>query len=348
MNKSWRLRLMSQEAATDLVMMYTAFELGVRQLAPTSISSTYFPGIIAMLSVNRVPGVALFTAATKDPLVKMVHRGFNRLHRLIHPKSKSLKLAFTASAARSTLRFLSDGLIKVGSARLTDDLRDLANFQIFVILLFGICFLLRKSEFLFKQGKPAPPLRSSCSFFDSNRKLIPHDSVGVTRAQFLSFIVDQSKTDQDGNGRINMIERQPGDCDIVCYLEQYMLRSFRLGAKSSDFLFDCPCLPRVSSNFLSSVMKAAVTLLGLPADRVSTHSLRYGGATMLAAGGFPEYIIAMYGGWKEGSESLRRYTRPSIELIRSVSKHMQAMSLCNIEDDMITMCISRATKGSCV
>ena len=71
-------------------------------------------------------------------------------------------------------------------------------------------------------------------------------------------------------------------------------------------------------------MKATVTAMGLPADRVSTHSLRYGGATMLASGGYPEYIIAMYGGWAEGSTSLRRYTRLTSAVIGDVSRSPHA------------------------
>ncbi len=42
----------------------------------------------------------------------------------------------------------------------------------------------------------------------------------------------------------------------------------------------------------------------------TSHSLRYGGATMMAAAGFPQYIIAIYGGWTENSTSLRIYTKP--------------------------------------
>jgi len=335
---------MTQDMVINVLCRYIAFECGVRLLSPRSISAVYLPGIIAMLNINRLPCVKLIAAAAADSFVKMVFNGFKRLYHLINPKSKSLKLAFTASAARSCHQYLRQGRISIGSAHLNDALRDLAIFRLFVILLFGIFFLLRKAEFLFKAGKPAPPLRSSCSFFGTNKQRIPHDNVGngQIQAQFVSFVVDQSKTDQDGNGRINMIERQPGDNDLVSLLEQYMHRSFLLGAKASDSLFDCPHLPRVTADSLARIMKATVTLLGLPADRVSTHSLRYGGATMLAAGGFPEYIIAMYGGWAEGSESLRRYTRPSFQLIQSVSKHMQAMSLNNIDDDMITVCISRA------
>ena len=50
---------------------------------------------------------------------------------------------------------------------------------------------------------------------------------------------------------------------------------------------------------------------------------------MLAAAGFPQYLIAHYGGWKPGSASLERYARPSEESIRRVSEYMTAVALVN-------------------
>ena len=91
-------------------------------------------------------------------------------------------------------------------------------------------------------------------------------------------------------------------------------------------------------------MKETVTAMGLPAAKVSTHSLRYGGATMLAAGGYPEYIIAMYGGWAAGSASLRRYTRPSLSVVGDVSRHMQAMQRCSAEDDFLAITIAKVLR----
>ena len=67
---------------------------------------------------------------------------------------------------------------------------------------------------------------------------------------------------------------------------------------------------------------------------------------MLAARGFPEYIIAMYGGWAEGSLSMRRYTRPSHRVISEVSRHMRDMQLGKIEDDLLTVAIAKVISSS--
>ena len=47
---------------------------------------------------------------------------------------------------------------------------------------------------------------------------------------------------------------------------------------------------------------------------------------MMAAAGFPQYIIAIYGGWTENSTSLRVYTKPSEEMLQMVSLHMSQMA----------------------
>jgi hypothetical protein len=60
----------------------------------------------------------------------------------------------------------------------------------------------------------------------------------------------------------------------------------------------------------------------LPRSHVSSHSLRYGGATELAAAGFPQYVISTYGGWTENSRALHIYTRLSQCTNELVSKHM--------------------------
>ena len=221
----------------------------------------------------------------------------------------------------------------------------MAIFRVYAALLFGIMFLLRKSEFLFKTGKPFPPTRDSLFFLDADQSVIPIDRVGITPATWMLFDVTQSKTDQSANGRVGTHQRQPGGQCILAVSEEFFRRSHLLGAKPGDSLFNVPGLPVLSSNVLTRVMKATVTAMGLPAAKVSTHSLRYGGAAMLAAGGYPEYIIAMYGGWAEGFSSPRRYTRPTMAVVGEVSRYMQAMQLCRAEDDLLAITIAKVVRS---
>ena len=42
----------------------------------------------------------------------------------------------------------------------------------------------------------------------------------------------------------------------------------------------------------------------------------------MAAAGFHDYVIAYYGGWTPDSKAMRRYIRPTNEMVQAVSKHM--------------------------
>jgi hypothetical protein len=80
--------------------------------------------------------------------------------------------------------------------------------------------------------------------------------------------------------------------------------------------------PILNGDTIADVMKATCGELGLPRDKVSTHLLRYGGATELAASGLPQYIIAAYGGWIQDSRAIRVYTRLSLSTNAMVSTRM--------------------------
>ena len=82
-------------------------------------------------------------------------------------------------------------------------------------------------------------------------------------------------------------------------------------------------------------MKLTCNVVHLPDEKVSAHSLRYGGASMMAAAGFPDYIIAYYGGWASGSTAMRRYIHPSDDIITTVSQHMASVSSSKSVDAIV-------------
>jgi hypothetical protein len=55
----------------------------------------------------------------------------------------------------------------------------------------------------------------------------------------------------------------------------------------------------------------------------------------MASAGFPEFIIAQYGGWVEGSESLKVYIRPTRETIDRVSRHMASGGNATAEAELL-------------
>ena len=147
-----------------------------------------------------------------------------------------------------------------------------------------------------------------------------------------------SKTGQTGHRRIVQLEStdNPATC-VVRRLEE-CIRVSRdcFHATADSLLFSVPGLPvDLSSAVLTAVMRDTTTALVLPAKLVSAHSLRYGGATALSQAGFPEYIIAFYGGWVNGSVAMRRYIGQSAQTRRVVSSHMAKTAYATSVEELV-------------
>ena len=160
---------------------------------------------------------------------------------------------------------------------------------------------------------------------DKDHRVIPYERIGHERASWLAITVTFSKTDQQGRGRIleHYVDvENPTHC-IVQRMEAYIqLTRDYYGALDSHLLFDIPGFPRLTTEVIQYAMQATCHAVGLPWDKCSAHSLRYGGATTLAAAGFPDFVIAFYGGWSPDSTVMRRYMKPSNSVVKQVSHHM--------------------------
>ena len=105
------------------------------------------------------------------------------------------------------------------------------------------------------------------------------------------------------------MRQPPGERCIVHDLEDWIITTrSELSAFDKDYLFRVKDKTLISAEQVSIVMKKTVEFCGFNSEKISAHSLRYGGATMLSAAGLPQYIIAYFGGWCEDSKSLQIYT----------------------------------------
>ena len=317
--------------------LYIGFECGLRQINPKSISNTYIPGIAKQFMIHKI--INNFKAAAYHDITKTLLDGYIRIWSEKFPEGQNAKIPFTMVLALQAERFLKSGDILSTSFPTTGEpIRATANtMRLTSALLFGIFFLLRKGEFL-PQTKTAqahrPLLRSHLRFMDADRRVIPYHLLGHIRASWLTLTITFSKADQSGHGRIithHVDVLNPLNC-VVQRMEAYIVFSRdRFGATADQVLFDIPGLPSLSADFITYLMRKTCELLGLPFDKISAHSLRYGGATTLAAAGFPEYVIAFYGGWAHGSRAMRTYIKPTDAIIKKVSLHMtQAQSSLNV------------------
>jgi hypothetical protein len=262
---------------------------------------------------------------SRTSLRHLIPRGFPCMHRIAQ------KIPFTATRALEVELLLYSGRLSVSGlhTRGTSMAAIMERARCICALLFGIFFLLRKGEF---PPKPTPGnnrntqmRRSHLRFMTEDQSLIPYYAIGTTRASWLTISIEFSKADQTGRGRIitHYINVDVPLSRIVQRMEAYfyLSRTYSM-AQDHDLLFHVPGLPALTTDFLTSCLRQTCHLLGLPCDKVSAHSLRYGGAATLAAAVFPEYIIAFYCGWAQGSSAMRRYIKPSNDIIKRVSSHM--------------------------
>lgn len=301
----------SLEDLCRLTERFIALECGARQIAPQTIFRSYLPGIAYVFDMI-LPGNH-FRAATLSPRCKFMLAGFTKLYAKVHPEGRKVKIPFTLDL----ICFTYD---RLRSSAVSDHDR-LQAYRMFLALSFGFMFLLRRSEYLSQpsraKGTAVPFTRSLICFYKGNAR-ISYKNVGLAswKATRVFVAIPFSKTDCVGHARVLSHDRcsfaldhSEGVC-IVSHLEAWVsLTRDRYQTPEASLLFDCPPLPRLTSASVDSQMKSTALAKGLPRDKVSSHSLRYGGATTLASVGAPQYLISFYGGWSDGSINI--YTRPT-------------------------------------
>jgi hypothetical protein len=208
----------------------------------------------------------------------------------------------------------------------------------YIVMAVGINFMFRKGEHICKKnGAPAGLTRSNITFLDYSGRVIPYRLIGVEgfTAKKMTINTRFSKTDHSGFGRRPWHERQldpaKSEVCVVTLVERWIaITRDNYGAAEGSELYDVPGFERVCVDTLHDIMQRTTVRAagGEKIDRLSTtHSLRYGGATMMASAGFPQYLIAHYGGWAESSSALKKYIRPSDASIARVSEYMTTMAL---------------------
>jgi integrase len=94
------------------------------------------------------------------------------------------------------------------------------------------------------------------------------------------------------------------------------------GSLEDSHIFEREGITIIDDITISATMKAIAQSVGLGSNLISTHSLRYGGATLLAAAGIPAYAITYFGGWSDNSPMLRTYAQLGGQMANDVSRVM--------------------------
>ena len=312
-------RTMEVSELYEPISRFIGMECTVRQVAPDSVRKVYLPGITSVLLQQQ--RVTNFGPTVSSPLIKNLIVGYNRNWVKKHPEAGKVKIPFGVALAISTREALASGALSlqaVGqSGNFTTAQVALVRARIFLALLFGIFFLLRKGEYLpsVRQKRRADGsvtgyvfTRDMLTFYNAQDEPIPYGLVGFVPALSVRLSILFSKMDQTGHGRVMVHYRQEVQVSacIVRELEGWVsyTRDW-FGMVATDLMWAVPGLPPFTCETITLVMKAMCDLLGLPVDKISARLLRYGGVSTLGMAGYPEYIIAFCGAWLFNSKAMR-------------------------------------------
>ena len=152
--------------------------------------------------------------------------------------------------------------------------------------------------------------------FDNGEIVASHDLANRQFAKVIGSLVNirTAKNDTKGRGhRYYFPKSTPGDQTMYCIT--WVLWNYAKQAKPEDgnSFFYIPALKwTLQPVYLNQRLRAMARMYGLDEKRVSSHSLRIGGATALAAAGMHEYEIKQMGGWK--SDVFLDYARNTTQM----------------------------------
>ena len=320
-------KVFKKKVMEDAVANYVVIQCGVRRLAPPTVIKTYLPGIAATMDRLQEECADAFRTASNSKEVKLVGKGFTNQYNKKNPQSGRMKLPFAMDLAEKSIGVMKQN--RCFDKRGVDS--EIFQLRIFVAMTVGIYFLLRCSEHIGSKTATAVPLtRKHVTFFDKTGTPIRYNDIGIITADKVTLNIEFSKTDLSGFGRRCQHTRQEGSKVCVVNILERWISTTRddYNAKETDLLYEIPGFGTLKVKHLNEVMQLVIDSLGIPGTkkRLTSHSLRYGGATMMAAAGFPFYIIAIYGGWSQDSKTLRMYTKASEQMVELVSKHMATMA----------------------
>ena len=328
MNIHYNIIQLSSVDTENIVLSFVGFEIGVRGMTPRSIRDTYLSAINREFVENRINNH--FDSAIHSAFIKFILRGYMRIYHRMNPIASLKKLAFTIEL----VNYLEPAL-KLYKPEWNIGLKRRA---LILALKFGIYFLLRKSEYMPSVNNLYQSLRwHRIKFYDTLGYKIGWGCKDINKVRSMEIKIDRSKTDQFGIGRIVRHTAVDGP-NCICKLAfKWKLHCINnASATQDDGIFDTKSYGIiVNEDEVARTMKFIVRSLGWSDKKVSAHSLRYGGATMLAAAGMPQYVIEYFGGWAKDSKSLRLYIQLGNEAVSKVSQAMSNAHHKSLEESRI-------------
>jgi hypothetical protein len=279
-------------------MTYLRMNVGV---TPHSVD-TYISGVRFFL-INMNVDVSQLD---NHPMVKATRSGINKAWRALPGNSK---------AANQTLPFSCDMIIRVRNElchSLSPQRQSRLELATATALIFAFILLARISEYIVTESNHHI-LGNDIIFVlnvpDSNGTTISIPSSEAHKFDINDLVemyatIKDSKNDPDGAGHKFNYSKQPSDGPSLICLASEMFRCaqvLRPDPTTAFFAFRGDHSERAWSlgqHAFNATVKDGAKLYGFNGDRFSSHSIRIGGASALAAAGAPSWVIQLTGRWK--------------------------------------------------
>ena len=274
------------------VISFVAYLFGDICLKPCTVSS-YVSGVKFMLQMSGVDTRFI----DDDPTFRRLKSGCCIAYRSANPAYNEKTMPFTIEMIMAAQRFI--------------DQTSVEGYMVVSAMKLAYCCLLRKSEYLL-QTKTKHHLRGKCVLFvhhllDGSEVTVPSSqasSCGLSVDTLYEIIIDvlSAKNDAVRTGhrlaflRVRIQDRPVGQpFDLAEDMWKYAIWACPT-TEGPFFVYRSSV--RLSYETLVKHIKGTAGLMGFNKSFFSTHSLRIGGASALAAAGVPDYIIQTMGRWK--------------------------------------------------
>jgi hypothetical protein len=199
----------------------------------------------------------------------------------------------------------------------------------------AVCCLMRQGEYI--PGSPVVKhwLRSNDVMFTFRNENIKQYAYNVTselsNLQSVIITITGAKNDIEGEGHRMEFPTVHVDATHAFDLASDLFKwAVRAKPSQGHAFFSYQSRWTLSYDTMSRAIKKVAREMGLDPDRYRTHSLRIGGASMMAAAGRPDYEIQKQGRWK--SLAFLEYIRLGRATFKSALDAICNPTLLTIED----------------
>jgi hypothetical protein len=233
-------------------------------------------------------------------VMKAVRAGMHKAWRALPGNAKS---------DRDTLPYSADMLVRVRNElchSATPERQSRKELALATAIVFGFILLARISEYIvtasdhYIRGKHILFVLRSGAVIDASQAYL-HSIADVVE---MYATIKDSKNDPDGMGHRFTYGKMPADSTCLLCIVTEMFRCASVLRPTREGAFFAWGGDRnegawsLGQHAVNRVLKDGAILFGFDPDKISSHSLRIGGASALAAAGAPSWVIQLTGRWK--------------------------------------------------